>query len=115
MEMATRAMQHKDNDALTLGVVALLLANDRDGRDLWVLIARLAFAAKECGLELADYAMLVCPEVSPKIMQLLRNPVPVTVAPNAKGDLVFQRTAAGEANRARYNELRNARARRGRS
>jgi hypothetical protein len=105
--MATRAMQRKDRVALSSGIIALHLSNVAhiDFRDSLGTIARLAYAAQQCGLELAEYTTAVCPDVSPKLMEWIRKPSPVNVGPDVDGNLVFKRTAGAEARRARWNEF----------
>jgi len=105
--MATRAMQRKDRVALSSGIIALHLSNvaNIDYRDSWGTIARLAYAAQQCGLELAEYTTAVCPDVSPKLMEWIRQPGPVNVGPDVDGNPAFKRTAEAEARRARWNEF----------
>jgi hypothetical protein len=105
--MATRAMQRQDKEALSSGIIALHLSNiaNIDYRDSGGVIARLAYAAQQCGLELAEYTTAICPDVSPKLMEWIRKPGPVNVGPDADGNLVFKRTAEAEARRARWKEF----------
>jgi len=105
--MATRAMQNKDKESLGFGISALVLSNivDVDLRDALEPVARLAYAAQQCGLELAEYTTAICPEVSPKLMEWIRKPRPVHVGQDANGNLVFKRTAEAEARRTHWNEL----------
>lgn len=92
--MATHAMRHKDKEALSSGIIALHLSNiaNIDFRDSFGAIGGLAFAAQECGLELAAIASEVCPDLSPKLIEFMKSPRPVKIGRNANGDLVFQRT-----------------------
>ena len=108
--IATRAIQRKDRVALSSGIIALHLSNvaNIDLRDSLGPIAMLAYAAQQCGLELAEYTTAVCPDVSPKLMEWIRKPGPVNVGPDVDGNLVFKRTAEAEARRARWNEFINA-------
>jgi len=100
-------MQRKDRVALNSGIIALHLSNvaNIDYRDSWGAIARLAHAAQQCGLELAEYTTVVCPDVSPKLMEWIRQLGPVNVGPDVDGNPVFKRTAEAEARRARWNEF----------
>jgi len=113
--MATHAMRHKDKEALSSGIIALHLSNiaNIDLRDSLWPIGGLAFAAQQCGLELTAYASQVCPDLSPKLVEFMRNPRPVKVGRNADGDLVFQRSdeaiARESAAIARRKELRETR------
>jgi hypothetical protein len=109
--MATRAMQRKDRVALGSGIIALHLSNvaNIDLRDSLETIARLAYAAQQCGLELAEYTKAVCPDVSPKLMEWIRKPGPVNVGPDVDGNLVFKRTVEADARHATWNEFIKAR------
>lgn len=113
--MATRAMRHKDKEALSSGIISLHLSNIAhiDFRDSLWPIGGLAFAAQQCGLELTAYASEVCPDLSPKLVEFMKTPRPVKVGRNASGDLVFQRSdeaiARENAATARRKELTEAR------
>ncbi len=109
--MATRAMQHKNKEALSSGIIALHLSNiaNIDFRDSFGAINRLAFSAQQCGLEVTEYASLVCPDLSPRLVEFMKNPSPVKVGPDANGDLVFQRSNEAIARDARRKELTEAR------
>ncbi len=89
--MATLAMQRKDVDALDRGLVALDLSNIMkiDFRDAIGYVARLAFAANRCGVELVGRGLAVIPEVSPKLLELLQNPGVPRVTRDGDGNLVF--------------------------
>ena len=76
-----------------------------DFRDSLGAIARLAYAAKQCELELAEYTVAICPDLSPKLMERIRKPGPVNVGPDADGNLVFKRTAEAEARHAQWKEF----------
>ena len=105
--MATRSMRRKDKEALSSGIIALHLSNvaNIDFRDSLETIARLSYAAQQCGLELAEYTTAICPDVSPKLMEWIRKPGPVNVGPDADGNLVFKRTAEAEARLAHWKEF----------
>lgn len=105
--MATRAMQRKDKETLSSGIIALHLSNiaNIDFRDSFGAIGQLAFSAQQCGIRLVEYASLVCPDLSPRLVEFMKNPGPVKVGPDAHGDLVFQRSDEDEARRARWNEF----------
>jgi hypothetical protein len=109
--MATRAMQRKDEEALSSGIIALHLSNieNIDFRDSLGAVARLAFSARHCGLQVTEYASLVCPDLSPKLVEFMKNPRPVKVGPDAHGDLIFQRSDEAEARRIRRDEFMRAR------
>jgi hypothetical protein len=100
-------MQRKDKEALSSGIIALHLSNiaNIDYRDSGGVIARLAYAAQQCGLELAEYTTAICPDLSPKLMEWIRKPGPVNVGPDVDGNLVFKRTAEAEARRAHWKEF----------
>jgi hypothetical protein len=68
-QMATCAMQRKDKEALS-SVIALHLSNiaNIDFRDSLGAFDRLAFSAQHCGLQVTEYASLVCPDLSPKLV-----------------------------------------------
>ena len=105
--MATRAMQGKNKEALSSGIIALHLSNiaNIDFRDSLGAVDRLAFAAHQCGFEVTKYASLVCPDLSPRLLGFMKNPRPVKVGPDANGDLVFQRSDEAEARRIRFDEF----------
>lgn len=109
--MATRALQRKDKEALSSGIIALHLSNiaDIDLRDSLGALDRLAFSAQHCGLQVTEYASLVCPDLSPKLVEFMENPRPVKVGPDAHGDRVFQGSDEAEARRVRRDELTRAR------
>ncbi|MGA2832643.1 MAG: hypothetical protein ABSE55_06185 [Terracidiphilus sp.] len=110
-KMATLAMQHKDKEALALGIIALHLSEilNVDCRDAVDLIAKLAYAAQQCELVPAEYTMLVCPDFPPKFLEWFRKPGPVKVGPDADGNLVFQITDEALARKARWKENLDAR------
>ena len=109
--MATRAMQRKDKEALSSGLIALHLSNiaNIDFRDSLGAIDRRVLSAQHCGLQVTEYASIVCPDLSPKLVEFMRNPRPVKVGPDAHGDLVFQRSDEVEARRIRRDEFMRAR------
>lgn len=97
--MATLAMQRKDKEVLDLGLVALDLSNavNVNSRDVLGQIAQLAFAAKECGVEIPDRATAVLPEFSPQLLEMLKHPGLVRVVRDKQGKRVFWNPSLGHA------------------
>jgi hypothetical protein len=97
--MATLAMQRKDKEAVDLGLVALDLSNavNVNSRDVLGQIAQLAFAAKECGVEVSDRAAAVVPEFSPQLLEMLKHPGLVRVVQDKQGKRVFWSPSLGHA------------------
>jgi hypothetical protein len=89
--MATLAMQQKNKDALDLGLVAFDLSNimTLDPRDAFAPIGRLAFAAKECDVDLIERATAIISDMSPQLMQVIKNPKPPRVVRDDEGNLMF--------------------------
>jgi hypothetical protein len=111
VDMATLAMKRKDNEALTLGIVALRISNILivDYRDAYEPIAMLALAAQQCGFEPAEYTMLVCPDFPSEFLEWFSKPGPLMVVPDAEGSFVFQLTEEAKASKARMKEFLESR------
>ena len=97
--MATLAMQRKDKDSLDSGLVALDLSNalNVDPREAAAHVAKLAFSAKECGVVLMDRATAVLTEISPPLLEMMKNPGLVRIVRDKQGRRVFWTAAAGSA------------------
>lgn len=108
--MAIVTMRRKDKDALTDGIIALHLSKiaEIDFRDAYGPTARLAFGAQQLGINLAEWTTVVCPEISPVLLEFMRRPGPVNVGPDSDGNLVFKVTPEAEARRARHKEFLKA-------
>jgi hypothetical protein len=94
--MATLAMQRKDKDLVDSGLVALDLSNvvNVDTREAAAHVAQLAFSAKECGVMLVDRATAVISEVSPQLLEMMKNPGLVRIVRDKQGRRVFWSAAA---------------------
>jgi hypothetical protein len=105
--MAIVALRANDKSALTDGVIALHLSRitEVDFRDAYEPVARLAFCAKQLGIDLAEWSLAVCPEISSTLVKFMRNPGPVNVGPDADGNLSFRVTPEAEARRACRYEM----------
>lgn len=92
--IATLAMQRKDREALDIGILAFDLSNimDVDFRDAFGSISQLAFAASECGVQLADRMPEVVGKVSSRLLKMLIDPKPARVTRDERGNLVFWRS-----------------------
>ena len=90
--MATVAMQKKDKECLDLAVVAFDLGNtmEIDFRDAYGSIAQLAFAATECGVDLVSRAQAVIFDISPQLIEMLKQPLPPRLARDDDDNLVFR-------------------------
>ena len=114
--MALVAVREKDREALANGILALILSKtaEVDYRDAYKPIAKLAYAARQCGVDLAEYSMETCPETPVALIGFMRKPGPVKVGPDADGNLVFQVTdetlARGGASEGLVGALRKKRA-----
>ena len=90
--MAVLAAQKKDKEALDLGLVAFDLSNIMriDFRDAYIPVARLAFAATECGVRPADRASVVIPDISPRLVEMFTYKQPLTfLTDDSAGNPVF--------------------------
>jgi hypothetical protein len=89
--MATLAMQLKDKEALDIGLVALDLSSVMkvDYRDAMGPASVLAFAAKECGVDIVERAKVMIPDISPQLTLFLAEPGQPKLARDGEGRLIF--------------------------
>ena len=97
--MATLAMQRKDKDSLDSGLVALDVSNAVivDPREAAAHVAKLAFSAKECGVVLMDRAKALLTDISPQLLEMIKNPGLVRIVRDKQGRRVFWTAAPGSA------------------
>jgi len=91
VHIATVAMQQKDKAALDLAVVAFDLSDIMriDYRDAFGHVGRLAFAAKECGVDLMERVRALVHDISPRLMDMLAAPRFPRVVRDSEGNMVF--------------------------
>jgi hypothetical protein len=104
--LSTHALQQKDIQALNLGLIALGLSNivNIDWRDGMGGITQLAYVAELCGLKIADQAIAVIPDLSPKLLDLIkkltREPIVMHLKEDADGKPIFWKTCKATASTA---------------
>jgi hypothetical protein len=92
--VATRALQDKDITTLNLGLVALGLSNfiNVDYRDGAASVVELAYVAQLCGLNIVEQAIATIPDLSPKLLNLIKRltsePIVMHLQEDSKGNLI---------------------------
>jgi hypothetical protein len=75
-DMAKLAMRQKDRERVDLGLIALDLSNiaNVDWRDALAPASQLAFAAKQCNIDVVDRARKVIPDLPSILEEMLKHP-----------------------------------------
>jgi hypothetical protein len=90
--MAQSAIQLRKPEAIDQGILAFDLSNisERDWRDAIEPAARLAYAAKECDIDIVARVKALIVDISPRILSMFEEPKHPRVTRDAAGTLIFR-------------------------